>query len=69
MTKRKDVVERFEVETEVRTVRSTVSVVLSLSWDWRGVVVSFAFQEVVDIPNSKRTGAAYASRPCRYIIL
>lgn len=32
--------ERFKVETEVRMVRSFVSIALSLSVDWRGVVTS-----------------------------
>lgn len=48
VTERDEVVERLDVETEVRIGRSTVSVFRSsvFSWDWRGVVISFLDVEV-----------------------
>lgn len=73
----KEDVERFEVETGVQTVLSTVSVVLScffsFSWDFQGMTISLRelmeVREVVSVLGLEYAGTAYASSLCGYAFL
>jgi hypothetical protein len=58
-----EAMERFDVDTEVRTLLSTVSRLLSV------LGRDFSILFLVGVPVSEAAGVAYASRPCGYTVL